>query len=208
MRSSSCGCSGRRGRREPARSRRPSRRLSTARLDTLTPELKALLQDASVVGKVFWTGAVAAMGGRERDDVRQDLKSSLAESSSARSGSRRWRARRSSRSGTPSYAMWRTSRSRAGSRAEKHVEAAEWIGTAARPARRPGRDPRAPLRRGARARRAAGGRPTWTGRGETRAVLLLAGDRAMGLDIPAAEATTGARWQRIDSTGSSARACS
>ncbi|HEV8375741.1 MAG TPA: adenylate/guanylate cyclase domain-containing protein, partial [Candidatus Polarisedimenticolia bacterium] len=36
--------------------------LIAARLDTLEPPLKALLQDASVIGKVFWPGAVAAMG--------------------------------------------------------------------------------------------------------------------------------------------------
>ena len=39
--------------------------LIAARLDTLPPERKALLQDASVVGKVFWTGVVASMGGRD-----------------------------------------------------------------------------------------------------------------------------------------------
>ena len=36
--------------------------LIAARLDTLTPELKSLLQDASVLGKVFWTGALVSMG--------------------------------------------------------------------------------------------------------------------------------------------------
>ena len=35
--------------------------LIAARLDTLTPERKALLQDASVVGKVFWAGALTEM---------------------------------------------------------------------------------------------------------------------------------------------------
>ncbi len=47
--------------------------LVAARLDTLRPELKALLQDAAVVGRVFWSGAVAALGDRERDAVRRDL---------------------------------------------------------------------------------------------------------------------------------------
>ena len=47
--------------------------LVAARLDTLAPELKSLLQDASVVGRVFWTGAVAAIGGRDRDEVRRGL---------------------------------------------------------------------------------------------------------------------------------------
>jgi class 3 adenylate cyclase len=40
--------------------------LIAARLDTLPPERKTLLHDASVVGKVFWTGIVAEMG--DRDD--------------------------------------------------------------------------------------------------------------------------------------------
>ena len=43
--------------------------LIAARLDTLAPGLKSMLQDASVLGKVFWTGALAAMGGRARGDV-------------------------------------------------------------------------------------------------------------------------------------------
>ena len=38
--------------------------LIAARLDALPPERKALLQDAAVVGKVFWSGALVAMGGR------------------------------------------------------------------------------------------------------------------------------------------------
>ncbi len=39
--------------------------LIAARLDTLSPERKSLLQDAAVLGKVFWAGAVAEIGGRE-----------------------------------------------------------------------------------------------------------------------------------------------
>jgi DNA-binding SARP family transcriptional activator len=37
-----------------------------ARLDGLPPDAKALLQDAAVIGKVFWPGSVAALGGRSR----------------------------------------------------------------------------------------------------------------------------------------------
>jgi class 3 adenylate cyclase/tetratricopeptide (TPR) repeat protein len=47
--------------------------LVAARLDTLRPELKTLLHDAAVVGRVFWSGAVASVGDRERDGVRRDL---------------------------------------------------------------------------------------------------------------------------------------
>ena len=39
--------------------------LIAARLDTLEPEAKSLLADAAVIGKVFWAGAVAAMGDRD-----------------------------------------------------------------------------------------------------------------------------------------------
>ena len=44
-----------------------------ARLDTLPPARKALLQDAAVVGKVFWSGALAAMDGVDEAAVRSDL---------------------------------------------------------------------------------------------------------------------------------------
>ena len=47
--------------------------LIAARLDTLTPERKGLLQDAAVVGKVFWAGALAEMGGRDPRDVEHGL---------------------------------------------------------------------------------------------------------------------------------------
>jgi class 3 adenylate cyclase len=39
--------------------------LIAARLDTLPPERKSLLQDAAVIGKVFWAGALASMAGQE-----------------------------------------------------------------------------------------------------------------------------------------------
>jgi class 3 adenylate cyclase/tetratricopeptide (TPR) repeat protein len=45
-----------------------------ARLDSLSDERKALLQDAAVVGKVVWPGALAAIGGRSRRAVDRDLR--------------------------------------------------------------------------------------------------------------------------------------
>jgi hypothetical protein len=39
--------------------------LIAARLDTLSPDRKHLLQDAAVIGKVFWSGAVSKMGRRD-----------------------------------------------------------------------------------------------------------------------------------------------
>ncbi|HEX9312332.1 MAG TPA: adenylate/guanylate cyclase domain-containing protein [Actinomycetota bacterium] len=47
--------------------------LIAARLDTLAPASKAMLQDAAVIGKVFWAGAVAAIGGRDEAAVRVAL---------------------------------------------------------------------------------------------------------------------------------------
>jgi class 3 adenylate cyclase/tetratricopeptide (TPR) repeat protein len=44
-----------------------------ARLDALAPEDKALIQDAAVVGKVFWSGALAAMNGLQRWTVEERL---------------------------------------------------------------------------------------------------------------------------------------
>ena len=43
--------------------------LIAARLDTLSQDRKSLLQDAAVVGKVFWAGALAEMGEREPREV-------------------------------------------------------------------------------------------------------------------------------------------
>jgi len=47
--------------------------LISARLDTLSPERKALLQEAAVVGKVFWDGALASMAGADQEIVAESL---------------------------------------------------------------------------------------------------------------------------------------
>jgi S1-C subfamily serine protease len=47
--------------------------LIAARLDVLSPERKALLADASVVGRTFWAGAVTAVGEAEPAQVYQGL---------------------------------------------------------------------------------------------------------------------------------------
>jgi tetratricopeptide (TPR) repeat protein len=44
-----------------------------ARLDTLGHETKSALQDASVMGRVFWAGSVAAIGGMDVDQARARL---------------------------------------------------------------------------------------------------------------------------------------
>ncbi|HEX6844899.1 MAG TPA: AAA family ATPase, partial [Actinomycetota bacterium] len=45
------------------------RALAVARLDALPPDLKSLVHDASVVGRVFWPGAVAAVGDADPGEV-------------------------------------------------------------------------------------------------------------------------------------------
>jgi predicted ATPase len=47
--------------------------LIAARLDGLPDDEKAFLQDAAVVGRVFWVGAVAALSGRSVPEVRDAL---------------------------------------------------------------------------------------------------------------------------------------
>src|SRR5207249_3476187 len=71
--------------------------LIAARLDTIPTERKAMLADAAVVGKVFWAGAVAAMGGRDVGEVREAM-DELARKELVRP------ARRSSMAGEAEYA--------------------------------------------------------------------------------------------------------
>jgi len=100
-----------------------------ARLDGLDPEDKALLQDAAVVGKTFWSGAVAAIGGRERAGLERRLHE-LERGRFVR------RSRRSSVGGETEYAFLHLlvrdvayGQIPRGARGEKHREAAAWIGS-------------------------------------------------------------------------------
>ena len=101
--------------------------LMAARLDTLRPELKALLHDAAVVGRTFWSGAVAAIGERDRAEARREL-NELVHREFVRP------VRVSSIEGEEEFAFWHAlvrdvayqqiPRAR---RANKHVAAATWI---------------------------------------------------------------------------------
>ena len=100
-----------------------------ARLDTLAPEDKSLLQDAAVVGKVFWLGAVTTVGSVSRARAEQQLHS-LERREFIR------RARRGSVSGDAEYAFRHVlvrdvayNQIPRSARAEKHQSAAAWIGT-------------------------------------------------------------------------------
>jgi hypothetical protein len=178
--------------------------LIAARLDTLAPELKNLLHDASVLGKVFWTGALATMGARDRDDVLTGLRE-LVRREFVRP------ARVSSMRDEEEFSFWHVlvrdvayQQIPRVSRGQKHVEAAEWIE----------RESEGRLSDHAEflahhyaqaleLRRAAGGvgdahdlkRPL-------ARFSVLAGDRAMSLDIPAAAA---AYRRALDASGPSDR---
>jgi class 3 adenylate cyclase/tetratricopeptide (TPR) repeat protein len=101
--------------------------LIAARLDTLPSDRKALLHDAAVVGKVFWGGALSSMGDRDEAEVRAGLHE-LARKELVRS------ARKSSVKDQAEYSFWHAlvrdvaySQIPRAERVRKHVSAAEWI---------------------------------------------------------------------------------
>jgi class 3 adenylate cyclase/tetratricopeptide (TPR) repeat protein len=98
-----------------------------ARLDTLAPEEKALVQDASVIGKVFWVGAIGAVSGRARSEIEESLLR-LERKEFVR------RERRSSVGGETAFVFRHVlvrdvaySQIPRGRRAETHTLAAEWL---------------------------------------------------------------------------------
>src|SRR5262245_26459263 len=101
--------------------------LIAARLDALSDEEKALVQDAAVLGKVFWLGAVAQLGGLARPRT-EELLHGLARKQFVQ------RERRSSMEGdtqhTFTHALVRDvaySQIPRADRSEKHRRAAAWI---------------------------------------------------------------------------------
>jgi class 3 adenylate cyclase/tetratricopeptide (TPR) repeat protein len=101
--------------------------LIAARLDTVASARKTLIQDAAVVGKVFWSGAVAAMGGITEEEARSGLHE-LARREIVRP------ARVSSVRDQVEYAFWHVlvrdvayGQIPRVSRVQKHRSAAEWI---------------------------------------------------------------------------------
>jgi class 3 adenylate cyclase/tetratricopeptide (TPR) repeat protein len=96
-----------------------------ARLDALSPEEKTLVQDAAVIGKVFWIGAVAAVG--DRGAIEERLHA-LSRKEFVR------RERRSSVAGEQQFTFLHVlvrdvayGQIPRGSRSSKHRAAAEWI---------------------------------------------------------------------------------
>ncbi len=165
--------------------------LIAARLDTLDPDVKSLLADAAVVGRVFWAGAVAAMGDRDPEQVVGTLRE-LSRKELVRA------ERRSSMEGEAEYAFWHVlARDVAygqlprASRATRHVAAAAWIESKA-----PGRvEDLADVLAYHYATaldlaRAAGQTEQAAGlEAPARRFLGLAGERALGLDTAAALAS-------------------
>jgi class 3 adenylate cyclase/tetratricopeptide (TPR) repeat protein len=101
--------------------------LIAARLDTLSADRKALLHDAAVVGKVFWAGALAAMGERPLDEVEQALHELLRKELVRPS-------RTSTMEGESEYAFWHAlvrdvayGQTARGDRARRHRSAAGWL---------------------------------------------------------------------------------
>ena len=162
--------------------------LIAARLDTLPPERKTLLQDASVVGKVFWTGVVASMGGRDEAVVRAGLHE-LARKELVRA------TRTSSVRDQVEYSFWHAlvrdvaySQIPRADRARKHVAAAEWIEAMAGERVTDHAELLAyHYAQALELTRAAGGSDAADLEQAARRFLVLAGDRAMSLDLTKAD---------------------
>jgi class 3 adenylate cyclase/tetratricopeptide (TPR) repeat protein len=163
--------------------------LIAARLDTLPKERKSLLHDGAVVGKVFWSGAVASMGGLGERTVRQGLHE-LSRKELVRP------ARTSSVKDQAEYSFWHLlvrdvaySQIPRAARAAKHRAAAEWIEAMAGDRVADQADLLAHhYGQALELARAAGDQ------GEVRELepvtarfLVIAGDRALNLDVSKAE---------------------
>jgi class 3 adenylate cyclase/tetratricopeptide (TPR) repeat protein len=158
--------------------------LIAARLDTLSSERKALLHDASVAGKVFWSGAVSALGGREDREVREGLHE-LARKELVRP------ARKSSIEGQQEYSFWHAlvrdvayGQIPRATKGVRHRVMAEWIEGVA--GDRVGDHAEVLVHHYTQAltlARAAGNIETQDLAEPTRRFLILAGDRAIGLNL-------------------------
>src|SRR5262249_46488262 len=101
--------------------------LIAARLDTLSPDPKTPLQAACVMGKLFWAGAVADMGGRDPREVELVLHE-LARKELVRP------ARTSTMEGEAEYGFWHLlvrdvcyAQIPRAARAARHRAAADWL---------------------------------------------------------------------------------
>jgi class 3 adenylate cyclase/tetratricopeptide (TPR) repeat protein len=162
--------------------------LIAARLDTLSPDRKHLLQDASVIGKVFWSGAVSKMGERDPKEVSEALHE-LSRKELVRP------ARASSMEGQSEYAFYHAllrdvcyAQIPRASRAERHTRAAAWIEEISAERVEDHAEILAAHYSTALSL-AAAARDVSTEEVQAKALryLTLAGDRALGIDVEAAE---------------------
>jgi class 3 adenylate cyclase/tetratricopeptide (TPR) repeat protein len=181
--------------------------LIAARLDTLSPKRKSLLQDAAVMGKVFWAGAVIEMGERDPREVEIALHE-LARKELVRP------SRTSSMEGEAEYGFWHLlvrdvcyAQIPRAARAARHRAAAEWIEAKAGERAADLADVLAHHYVQAleltRAARQTGEKDEL----EARAIryLALSGGRALALDVQSAEASL-ARALELAPTGHPERA--
>src|SRR5690348_3525211 len=148
--------------------------LIAARIDALSPEEKTLLQDASVIGKVFWPGALPGADGRalhaleRKEFVRRDRRSAIA--------------------GETQYAFLHALVRDVGygqiprsERAEKHRRAAEWLASLAGDRSEDHAEMLASHYREALALSQAAGLDASSLRGPARRAFADAGQRALSL---------------------------
>jgi class 3 adenylate cyclase/tetratricopeptide (TPR) repeat protein len=181
--------------------------LIAARLDTLSPERKSLLQDASVIGKLFWAGAVAEMGSRDPREVELALHE-LARKELVRP------ARTSSMQGEAEYAFWHVlvrdvcyAQLPRAARVARHRAAAAWLERKAGERAEDVADVLAYHYLTALELARAAGESAEAQELEVQAIrsLALAGERALGLDVDRAEQTLG-KALALASTGRPERA--
>jgi len=155
-----------------------------ARLDTLSADRKSLLQNASVIGKVFWSGAVASMVGIVERPVREGLHE-LARRELVRT------VRTSSVQDQTEYSFWHAlvrdvayGQIPRAERAAKHRAVAEWIeATAGARITDQAEFLAYHYEKALELTLAAGRDPGDELRRKTAAALLMAGERAQRLDI-------------------------
>jgi class 3 adenylate cyclase/tetratricopeptide (TPR) repeat protein len=163
--------------------------LIAARLDTLSPERKTLLQDAAVTGKVFWAGALVSMGDRDPRDVEQALHE-LARKELVRP------SRTSTMEGEAEYGFWHVlvqdvcyAQIPRAARAARHQAAAAWLEEKAGERAEDVADVLAHHYQSALELNRAAGIVENEAELEALAVryLALAGERALSLDVEQAE---------------------
>jgi class 3 adenylate cyclase/tetratricopeptide (TPR) repeat protein len=157
--------------------------LIAARLDTLPAERKSLLQDASVLGKVFWTGAVAAIGDVDERAVKEGMRE-LVRKELVRP------TRTTSVEGQEELSFWHAlvrdvayQQLPRAARAAKHLAATKWIeGIAGDRVADQAEILVHHVNEALELTRAAGGAGQNELEDKLRALLVMAGERAMQLD--------------------------